>query len=71
MKTENEKVELILNHKNWTGLSLAELVSTGRISADETKPIWDFTKAALGEPSNMDEFKAMKEIAKLVAGKLA
>lgn len=69
--TQEIKIESILNHKNWTGLTLTELVSTGRISADETKQIWDFTKAALGEPSNMDEFKAMKEIAKMVSVKLA
>lgn len=71
MKTENEKVELILNHKNWTGLSLAELVDAGRISPSEQKVIWSFTTAALGDPANMDEWREMRKIDKLVSEKLA
>lgn len=71
MKTENEKVELILNHRNWTGLSLAELVDAGRIAPNEQKVIWSFTTAALGDPANMDEWQEMRKIDKLVSEKLA
>jgi len=71
MKTENEKVGLILNHKNWTGLSLAELVDAGRIAPSEHKVIWSFTTAALGDPANMDEWREMRKIDKLVSEKLA
>ena len=71
MKTENEKIESVLNHKNWTGLSLAELVDAGRISPSEPKVIWSFTTAALGDPANMDEWREMRKIDKLVSEKLA
>ena len=71
MKTENEKVELNLNHKNWTGLSLAELVAAGRISPSDHKVIWSFTTAALGDPANMDEWREMRKLDKLVSEKLA
>lgn len=71
MKTENEKVELILNHKNWTGLTLVELVEAGRIALSEYKIIWSFTTAALGDPSNMEEWQEMRKIDKLVSEKLA
>ena len=60
-------VSLVLNHKNWTGLNLRELVDAGRIQADDLKAIRDFTKAALGEPLNMDEWHEQREIPELVA----
>jgi hypothetical protein len=67
MKTkEIESVSLVLNHKNWTGLTLRELVDAGRIQADDLKAIRDFTKAALGEPINMDEWNEQREISMLV-----
>lgn len=61
-----EQVSLVLNHKNWTGLSLRELVDAGRIEVDDKKVIGDFTKAALGEPLNMDEWNERREITALV-----
>jgi len=61
-----EQVSLVLNHKNWTGLTLRELVDAGRIQADDKKVIGDFTKAALGEPLDMDEWHERREIPALV-----
>ena len=61
-----ESVSLVLNHENWTGLTLRELVDAGRIQEDELKAIRDFTKAALGEPINMDEWNEQREISMLV-----
>jgi hypothetical protein len=67
MTTEQiESVSLVLNHKNWTGLSLRKLVDAGRIQADDQRVIRDFTKAALGEPLNMDEWHEQREISALV-----
>ena len=63
--TQIALVGLVLNHQNWTGLSLRELVDAGRIQADDRKVIFEFTKAALGEPLSMDEWKKKKEIADL------
>lgn len=65
-KKQIEQVSLVLNHKNWTGLTLRELVDAGRIQADDKKVIGDFTKAALGEPLDMDEWNEQKEITALV-----
>ena len=61
-----EAVSLVLNHKNWTGLTLRELVDAGRIQADDQRVIRDFTKAALGEPKDMDEWHEQREIHALV-----
>ena len=61
-----EQVSLVLNHKNWTGLSLRELVDAGRIQADDKKVIGEFTKSALGEPLDMDEWHERREITALV-----
>lgn len=67
MKTQQiESVSLVLNHKNWTGLTLRELVDAGRIQANDKRVIGDFTKAALGEPRDMDEWHEQKEITALV-----
>ena len=65
-KKQIEQVSLVLNHKNWTGLSLRELVDAGRIQADDKKVIGDFTKAALGEPRDMGEWHERSEITALV-----
>jgi hypothetical protein len=62
-----ESVSLVLNHKNWTGLSLRELVDAGRIQSDDLNVIRDFTKAALGEPKDMGEWHEQKEISAMVA----
>ena len=61
-----EFVNLVLNHKNWTGLSLRELVDAGRIQAENLNVIRDFTKAALGEPKDMDEWHKQREIPAMV-----
>lgn len=61
-----ESVSLVLNHKNWTGLSLRELVDAGRIQADDLKVIHEFVKAALGEPRDMDEWHKQREATPLV-----
>ena len=61
-----ESVSLVLNHKNWTGLTLRELVDAGRIQADDLKVIREFTKVALGEPRDMDEWHEQKETSALV-----
>lgn len=65
-KKQIESVSLVLNHKNWTGLTLRELVDAGRIQADDLKVIRDFTKVALGEPRDMDEWHEQSEISSLV-----
>jgi hypothetical protein len=70
MKTYDEKAESVLNRKNWTGLSLAELVDAGRISPGDHKVIWSFTTATLGDPADMAEWQEMRKVDKLVTEKL-
>ena len=65
-KKQIEAVSLVLNHKNWTGLTLRELVDAGRIQADDQRVMRDFAKAALGEPKDMDEWHEQREIPALV-----
>jgi len=62
------KTEIVLNQKNWTGLNLRELVEAGRVIPSDSKIIWEFVKSALGEPKDMNEFKAFKIIQDEVQG---
>lgn len=63
-----DPIGTVLKHKNWTGLTLKELVEAGRVIPSDTKTIWDFVKAALGEPKDMEEYKAFKVIQSDVQG---
>lgn len=65
MKTE---IAAVLNHKNWTGMTIIELVEAGRVIPSDSKTIWEFVKSALGEPKDMEEFKILKSIASEVQG---
>ena len=65
MKTETK---MVLNHKNWTNMTLQDLVEAGRVIPSDSKTIWEFVKAALGEPKDMEEFKAFKGIQSDVQG---
>ena len=60
------KINKVLDHKNWTGLSLAELVWAHRISPADYKTIWSFVIAALGEPANMEEWAELKTVQRAV-----
>jgi hypothetical protein len=62
------KTKIVLNHKNWTGLNLRELIEAGRVNPSDSKTIWEFVKSALGEPKDMGEFKAFKIIQDEVQG---
>jgi hypothetical protein len=65
------QIQAVLDHANWTGLTLRDLVDAGRILADDTKAIWEFTKAALGEPVSIQQFKEFQIVAKEVSSILA
>lgn len=59
-----------LNQKNWTGLSLAELIEAGRIPAD-SREIQRWIIQANGQAENLDHLKQYKEAANLIAAKFA
>jgi hypothetical protein len=65
------QIQAVLDRANWTGLTLRDLVDAGRILADDTKVIWEFTKAALGEPDSLEQFKEFQIVAKEVSSILA
>jgi len=68
-KMDNEQ-KAILNHRNWTGHTLEQLVTMGRANPDE-KTIAKWADAALGPVNSIPEFltrqKICKEIASLTA----
>ena len=66
MKPQIDSASLVINHKNWTGLTLRELVDAGRIQVNDKNIIREFTRAALGEPLDMDEWHDQREITALV-----
>jgi len=72
--TENMKTEEIANRtltqKNWTGLTLAELIEAGRIQAD-SKEVQSWIIQANGQAENLDHLKLYKEAAILIAEKFA
>lgn len=59
-----------LTQKNWTGLTLAELIEAGRIPAD-SKDIQSWIIQANGKAENLDQLKQYKEAANLIAEKFA
>ena len=59
-----------LTQKNWTGLTLAELIEAGRIHAD-SKDIQSWIIQAHGQAKNLDQLKQYKEAAGLIAEKFA
>ena len=61
------KIETVLNHKNWTGLSLMELIHAGRINPSSTEIIMAFVRESLGNAKNMAELMEQKQIAKTIS----
>ena len=63
MKTK--LIETTLEHKNWTGLTLRELIDLGRIYAGDRGSIMAFVKEANGEPKTIN---ALTQYRAAVAG---
>jgi hypothetical protein len=66
-----EQIDAVLNHTNWTGMSLHELIAAGRIIPTDKKTIWKFVTAALGEPEDMTQWEEMRRVNALVMDALA
>jgi hypothetical protein len=68
-RTEPESAtiaEKTLEHINWTGLTLFELIEAGRVHP-EPKEIMPWIKSACGEAVDIGQLKTMKEAAKLIS----
>ena len=57
-----ESVSLVLNHKNWTGLSLRELIDLGRVYQKDRPTITAFVREVLGEPASVDQLTKQRAI---------
>jgi hypothetical protein len=60
--TQIESVDLVLNHKNWTGLSLRELIDLGRVYQKDRPTITAFVREVLGEPASVDQLTKQRAI---------
>ena len=57
-----QKIERCLAVKNWTGLSLGEMLEIGRVSWEDDTTIRDWCKIALGEPVNIAESRLLTDV---------
>jgi hypothetical protein len=57
-----ESVSLVLNHKNWTGLSLRELIDLGRVYQKDRPTITAFVREVHGERNSIDQLTKQREI---------
>jgi hypothetical protein len=53
--TQIESASLVLNHKNWTGLTLRELIDLGRICQKDRPTITAFVREVHGEPTSINQ----------------
>ena len=58
---------IVLEHSNWTGLSLAFLMRVERISKDDLKAISSFVYACLGDPKSIDEYRVFLMVVKYIS----
>lgn len=61
------KIETVLNHKNWTGMTLLELIQSGRIHPSSSEIIMAFVRESLGDAKNMNELMEQKQIAQTIS----
>ena len=61
------RTETVLNHKNWTGMTLLELIHAGRIHPSSSEIILRFVRESLGDAKNMAELIEQKQIAETIS----
>ncbi len=59
-------VEKTLNHSNWTGLTLRQLVEAGRVVAEPSELV-QWVKAANGSAKDLEQLKEYKTTASVIA----
>jgi hypothetical protein len=57
-----ESVDLVLNHKNWTGVALRKLIELGRVYQKDRPTITAFVREVHGEPTSIDQLTKQREI---------
>ena len=57
-----ESVSLVLNHKNWTGVTLRDLIDLGRVYQKDRATITAFVREVHGEPTSIDQLTKQRGI---------
>jgi hypothetical protein len=57
-----ESVNLVLNHKNWTGVPLRDLIDLGRVYHKDRPTITAFVREVHGEPTSVDQLTKQRAI---------
>jgi hypothetical protein len=60
--TQIESVSLVLNHKNWTGVTLRKLIELGRVYQKDRPTITAFVREVHGEPTSVDQLTKQRAI---------
>ena len=55
-------LEATMEHKNWTGLTLRELIDLGRIYHKDRPTITAFVREVHGEPTSINQLTKQREI---------
>ena len=60
--TQKTMIEATMEHKNWTGLTLRELIDLGRIYHKDRPTITAFVREVHGEPTSIDQLTKQRGI---------
>jgi hypothetical protein len=55
-------IEATMEHRNWTGLTLRELIDLGRIYHKDRPTITAFVREVHGEPNSIDQLTKQRAI---------
>jgi hypothetical protein len=55
-------IESTMEHKNWTGLSLRDLIDLGRVYQKDRATITAFVREVHGEPTSIDQLTEQRGI---------
>jgi hypothetical protein len=64
--TPTEAAAAVLNFKNWTGYTLAQLIDAGRIARTDKNAIAEFTRAALGNAATLEALKFQRTVTETI-----
>ena len=67
-KKQIEAVSLVLDHKNWTGVTLRELIYLGRVYQKDRPTITAFVREVHGEPTSVDQLTNQRAIVDAIMG---
>jgi hypothetical protein len=60
--TQKTMIEATMEHKNWTGLTLRELIDLGRIYHKDRPTITAFVREVHGEPTSINQLTEQRGV---------